>query len=199
MKFKYMLCILCTAFMLTGCAHTSLLSQGAKEDTWTDSGFVTIGHRLTVHNTDNNMTLLENIDVLSADGLYYATWTMGDSEPYENSEGETVDLYDAHLYLLLGEFPAIQDAQDNMNKWITAGESNYEVLSKEEAVCNGQSYTLITYNCISDDNPYAHGISAFATCQNSAVCIELTCRETFEQDLKTLLIDFLNNCTYSDE
>lgn len=199
MKLRRLLSFFCAAFMLTGCAHTSLLSQGTKEDTWADSGFITVGHDLTIQNTDNRMALLENIDVLAADGLYYATFTMGDSEPYENSDGDTVDLYDAHLYLLLGEFKGSQDAQNNMDQWLSAGESNYEVLSKEEITCNGQSYCLITYNCISDSNPYERGVSAFGVYQDSAVCIELTCRENFEEDLKTILIDFLDNCTYSSK
>lgn len=194
-----LLCIFCTAFMLTGCAHASLLSQGTKEDTWSDSGSITVGHDLTIQNADNRMTLSENMDVLAAEGLYYATWTMGDFEPYENSDGDTVDLYDAQLYLLLGEFPDSQDAQNNMDKWLTAGKSNYEVLSEESITCNGQSYCLITYNCISDTNPYDHGVSAFGIYQDNAVCIELTCRENFEEDLRTILIDFLNNCTYGDK
>lgn len=194
-----LLCTFCAAFMLTGCAHASLLSQGTKEDTWADSGSITVGHNLTIQNADNRMTLSENMDVLAAEGLYYATWTMGDFEPYENSDGDTVDLYDAQLYLLLGEFPDNQDAQNNMDKWLTAGKSNYEVLSEESVTCNGQSYCLITYNCISDTNPYDRGVSAFGVYQDNAVCIELTCRENFGEDLKTILIDFLNNCTYGDK
>ncbi|MDE5910537.1 MAG: hypothetical protein K2H52_17680 [Lachnospiraceae bacterium] len=199
MKLKRLLYILCTTFMLTGCAHASLLSQGTKQDTWSNSGFVTVGHNMTIQNTDNQMTLLENIDVLSADGLYYATWTMGDSEPYENSEGDIVDLYDAHLYLLLGEFPSSQDAQENMNKWLTAGKSNYEILSEEEITCSGQSYSLITYNCINETNPYERGASAFGMYQDNAVCIELTCRENFEEDPRDILIHFLDNITYSSQ
>lgn len=197
MKLKYLFCILSAALILTGCAHSSLVSQGTKEDTWTDSGFVTIGHDLTIQNTGSQLTLSENMDVLSAEGLYYATWTMGNSESYENSDGDTVDLYDAQLYLLLGEFPDNQSAQDNMGKWLDAGRSNYEVISEEEVTCNGQSYLLITYNCVSEDNPYARGVSAFGTYQEDALCIELTCRENFEGDIKTILIDFLSNCSYS--
>lgn len=199
MKLKPLLCILCAALMLTGCAHASLLSQETKEDTWADSGFITVGHNLTIQNTGNRLTLLENMDVLSADGLYYATWTMGDSEPYENSEGNTVDLYDAQLYLLSGEFSDSQHAQSNMDKWLTAGKSNYEVLSEEDITCNGQSYSLITYNCINENNPYERGASAFGIYQNNAVCIELTCRENFEEDIRTILIDFLNDCTYGSK
>lgn len=203
MKLKRLFFILCAGLVLTGCAHASLLSQGTKEDTWADSGYITVGHHLTVQNTDNRMDLLENMDVLSADGLYYATFTMGSSEPYENADGDTVDLYDAQLYLLLGEFKDSQDARNNMDMWLTSGKSNYEVLSEEEVICNGQSYSLITYNCTSDSNPFERGVSAFGATEcdgtGTAVCIELTCRENFKDDLKTILIHFLDNCTYDSK
>lgn len=196
LKLKYLLCILCIALILTGCSYTALLSREKKEDTWADSGFLSIGHNLTIQNTDNRLTLLDNMDVLSGEGLYYATWTMGTAEPYENSDGNTVDLYDAQLYLVLGEFQNSTSAKDNMDKWLTAGKNNYEILSEEEITCNGQPYSLITYNCVSENNPYHRGISAFGICGSNAVCIELTCRENFEEDLRDILINFLDNCTY---
>lgn len=193
---KYSLCILCTAFFLTGCT-SSPSPSGESENTWTDSGFITVGNTLTVQNTDNRLNLLNNIDALSADGLYYASWTMGSPEPYENSDGDTVDLYDVQIYLLLGEFPNSDDARDAMGKWLAAGKTNYEILTEEEITCNGQSYAFISYNCIHDDNPYARGVSAFGTRGGNAVCIELTCRENFEEDLKTIMIHFLDGCSYS--
>lgn len=156
-----------------------------------------LGRRcLTVDNTDSRLTLLSNMDALSADGLYYAAWTMGGSEPYENSDGDTVDLYDAQLYFLLGEFKDAETAQNNLNTWLSAGRTNYEILSEENVTCNGQDYLLITYQFIHEDNPYVRGISAFGVFGNHAACIELTCREGFDEDLKTILIDFLNGCTY---
>lgn len=196
MKFKFLLCILSILIMLTGCS-ASLFPEEEKEDTWANSGSITIGHCLTIQNKDNQFSLLDNIDVLSAEGLYYATWATGSREPYVNSEGDTVDLYDAHLYLLLGEYPDSNKAQNNMNKWLDTGKTNYEILKEEDTVCNGQTYHLITYNCISEDNPYDRGISAFGVCHDNAVCIELTCLENFGQDLRTIMINFLNNCTYS--
>lgn len=57
---------------------------------------------------------------LSADGLYYALWTTGNSKKYENSDGETVDLYDAQLYLLLGESKTSEAAAESMENWLTA-------------------------------------------------------------------------------
>ena len=41
--------------------------------------------------------------------------------PYKNSDGDIVDLYDAQLYLLLGEFTSNEKAQDNRNEWIEKG------------------------------------------------------------------------------
>lgn len=197
-QIKYLLITFLIIFTLTGCASSPLLSS-PPETIDTDSDHVVIGHHLTVDNTDNRLTLLSNIDALSADGLYYAAWTMGDSEPYENSDGDTVDLYDAQLYFLLGEFKDAESAQNNVDTWLSAGKANYEILSEENVTCNGQDYLLITYRFTHEDNPYARGVSAFGTFNSDALCIELTCRENFEEDLKAVLLGFLNGCTYEVE
>ncbi|MDE7341241.1 MAG: hypothetical protein K2N80_11905 [Lachnospiraceae bacterium] len=191
----YLFLMLFIIFTLTGCASASTLSSPV-ESLDTDAEYVTIGHHLTVDNTDSRLTLLNNMDALSADGLYYAAWTMGDSEPYENSDGDTVDLYDAQLYFLLGEFKDTEAAQNNMDTWLSAGRTNYEIITEENVTCNSLNYLLITYQFLHDDNPYARGVSAFGVFDNNAACIELTCRENFNEDLKAILIDFLNGCTY---
>lgn len=198
-RFKYVLLIFCISLSFAGCSYVPSLSENDSESIWTDSGAITIGNHLTIQNRDNRLTLLNNIDTLSADGLYYASWCIGDSRPYENSDGDTVDLYDAQLYLLLGEFSGSDEARNAMNQWLAAGKTNYEILSEEENICNGQTYTFITYNCISTDNPYDHGISAFCVNKNNAVCIELTCLKDFPEDLKTILLDFLNGCSFNNE
>lgn len=194
MKLKFLPCLLFIIFLLTGC---SVFPAEEQEDTWTDSGYVTVGHHLTIKNSGNGLSLLNNMDVLSADGLYYAAFTIGDFEPYENSDGDTVNLYDAQFYLVLGEYSNSTNAQNNMNKWLTAAKENYQILSEEEITCNGQPYLLITYRFINEENPYDRGISAFGVSENSAVCLELTCRENFENDLRTLMMDFLDNCTFN--
>lgn len=198
-KFLYPLCMLSIVLTLTGCSYVSSLSQEPLEDTWSNSGFLTIGNVLTVQNADSPLSLLDSKDALSADGLYYAAWTIGDSQPYDNSDGDTVDLYDAQLYLLLGEYPSGEDAQSNMQQWLALGKSNYELLTEEDMTCSGQSYTLITYNCVNADNPYDRGVSAFGVRGSHAVCIELTCMEQFEDDLRDIMINFLNNCSYDTE
>lgn len=192
-KTKHILYILCITALLTGCSIFPSVSAGTTVE---NSEYVTIGSVLTVHNADTRLTLLNNIDTLSADGLYYASWTAGDSEPYENSDGDTVDLYDAQLYLLLGEFKDSDAAQKNMDSWLAAGQTNYDVSTEEDITCNGQSYTMVIYNFVNEENPYSHGVSAFGVYNNYAVCVELTCREKYQEDLQKMLTDFLNNCTY---
>lgn len=197
MTWKVLICIAIVAlFSLAGYYYVSLPVKEEQEDTWSDSGFLKVGSDLTIQNADSRLSLLDSKDVLSANGLYYAAWTMGGSEPYENSEGITVDLYDAQLYLVLGEYKDNEEACKNMVKWLDAAKGNYEVLAEEEISCNEQPYSLLTYNCISESNPYERGISAFGVYDSTAVCIELTCREGFEEDLRTILISFLDNCTY---
>lgn len=192
-KSKYIACILCITASLTGC---SLLPDFSDSNTVTDSEYVTVGGHLTVHNTDTRLTLLNNMDTLSADGLYYASWTAGDSEPYENSDGDTVDLYDAQLYLLMGEFKNSDAAQKNMANWLTTGQTNYDVTDESTITCNGQSYTVITYRFRNEENPYSHGVSAFGVYENLAICVELTCREKYQEDVQEMLTNFLNNCSY---
>lgn len=193
-KLKYAACILCITAILSGCA---VLTSGSENDTTVITKDVQIGGSLTVRNADTRLKLLSNLDTLSADGLYYASWAVGNSEPYENSDGDTVDLYDAQLYLLLGEFKSSDTAQQNMDNWFTAGQTNYNITAEENVTCNGQSYTVVTYNFDNEENPYERGVSAFGVHQNLAVCVELTCRENYQEDLYEMLIDFLNGCTYN--
>lgn len=193
-KLNYISFILYITTVLAGC---SAAPSASGDITAANPDYIAIGSSLIVHNTDTRLTLLDNKDTLSADGLYYAAWTAGDSEPYENSDGDTVDLYDAQLYLLLGEFKNSDAAQQNMNNWLTAGQTNYDVITEDTVTYNEQSYTIITYNFANEENPYSHGVSAFGVHNNLAVCVELTCREDYPEDLQQMLADFLNSCAYN--
>ncbi len=186
--------LLCSMLFLSGCS-----SAPAQKKTAGSDGSVTVGSALEVKNEDKRLTLLDNKDVLAADGLYYAAWTAGNCEPYENKEGDTVDLYDAQLYLLLGEAKSASDAQHDMDTWLAAAKENYEVEKEETTSCSGQDYTLLTYSCKSADTPYDRGVSAFCTNQNLAVCIELTCRSSYSEDLGGMLTGFLNSCHYNTD
>ncbi|MCM1268683.1 MAG: hypothetical protein NC302_12345 [Bacteroidales bacterium] len=171
-------------------------ASGQTADIVTDSVGIAVGTHLTVYNTDERLTLLHNMDTLSADGLYYASWTAGTSKPYENADGDTVDLYDAQLYLLTKECAGAETAQQAMTDWLSAGRSNYAVSKEETLTVGGQPYTVITYRFTREDNPYSHGISAFGVHENTAVCAELTCQETYDEDLSEMLSLFLGSCAY---
>ncbi len=182
------------ALTLTGCSMPDAIDNGTQ--TPENKDHVAVGSRLTVHNTDSRLTLRSNMNTLASDGLYYATWSAGESESYENSDGEIVDLYDAQIYLLLGEHKTADAAQENMDSWLDAGRSNYDVTDEETILCNGQSYTMLTYRFTNEENPYSHGVSAFGIFENCSVCVELTCRESYEEDLSEMLNGFLTGFQY---
>lgn len=199
MKLKRKPCILCLACLLlwlTGCASLSPIEKEAPAG---DSAYTAVGGSLEIRDLDTRLTLRENMDVLSADGLYYASWSVGDSRPYENSDGDTADLYDAQLHLLLGESQSPEKAGESMDSWLATAKSSYEILEEEALTAGGRTYTLLTYSCTGEDNPYARGLSAFGAFEGTAVCVELTCMEEFSEDLRDLLTGFLECCSYSSE
>ncbi len=184
---------LCLLLFLTACSSTP--AEAIDGQKWQED-WVQIGTIIGI-DTPKQLTLLDNKEALAADGLYYATWVTGDSVPYENSDGDTIDLYDAQLYLLASETNDEESAQKNFQTWLASAEDNYEIQSKDTITCNGQTYTMISYNCVSKDSPYDHGVSALGVCGTSAVCAELTCVEGYSEDLTQLLTEFLNNCHYN--
>lgn len=186
---------LSTLLILTGCSLNLLEKAG---DSVENTPYVNIGTCLIVDNTDTDLILLDNQSTLATDGLYYASWGIGNSEPYENSEGDTADLYDAQLYLLLKEAKDETDAENYMETWISAARENYEILEEKEISCNG-NYLQIMYNCNGPDNPFQKGCSVFGVFERNAICIELTCRENFKQDLDTIITNFLNRCSYRED
>lgn len=182
----------CLTLLLTGCSSAPKTAVDGQnwQKTWTR-----VGTNIGI-DTPKQLTLLDNKETLAADGLYYATWVTGGSVPYENSEGDTIELYDAQLYFLTNEATSEKKAHDACDTWLAAARKNYEICTENTITCNGQSYTMITYNCIGKDNPYAHGVSAFGTCGVNAVCAEFTCVENYTEDLEPLLTDVLNGCHY---
>ncbi len=180
---------------LTGCGALPPPEQAADGLKW-DDGWVTVGGVIGV-DAPEGMEPRENNEALAADGMYYATWSIGEGEPYTNEDGDEVQLYDAQVYLLLSGHQSAQDAENDLAQWLDMAEVQYEIGSTEEEAHNGQEFTVITYRFDSEENPYARGASAFGTYRNYAVSVELTCREGFEGDAAQLLGRFLDNCHYA--
>lgn len=190
---RFVLCFICLLMTVTG---RSLTAPALEKEPIENTAFLKISSSLEVNNTDESLILYDYKEALAGDGLYYASWRIGDATPYENSDGDMVDLYDAQLYLLLGEFTSNAKAQENQDAWLERAKSNYEISAEEEIVCDEQAYRMITYTFPDEGSPYDRGISAFGVHENSAVCIELTCQKDFTGDLEAILTEFLGNCTY---
>lgn len=187
MKRNYIICIVFTALLL-GLFLLSLKSKAPS--------VVTLGDHFKVDNTDSRRTLTNHVDTLAPSGLYYASWGLGNVSPYEKEGDEALNLYDAQIYLLFGEYKNGESAAENMQEWLDAARTNYEVVSEEEILFCGRACTKLTYRFAGEDAPYANGISIFGVLDANAFCIELTCRESFADDPETTMDDFLNSCSY---
>lgn len=194
MKKKWLFALSFLLFILIG--GYFILRTAASNQKWpNENGWIKIGNKIAIEPLEK-LTLLENKELLAADGLYYATWVTGNSVPYKNSDGDMINLYDAQLYFLAAETAAKETAAENCSAWLAAAKENYDVQTEDTITYGEQCYTIITYNCIGEDNPYDRGVSAFGAYSTNAVCAEFTCLKNYKEDLILLLTDFLNNCHY---
>ena len=180
---------------LAGCGTVLPPEQAADGNDW-DERWVTVGGVIGV-DTPDGMDQRENNEALSANGMYYATWSIGEGSPYTNADGEDAQVYDAQVYLLLGGYNSEKLAEDTMTQWMDMAALQYDIDETAAQTHNGQEFTAITYTFDSAENPYARGASAFGTYRNFAISVELTCREGFDGDAAQLLGEFLDNCHYA--
>ena len=169
------LCVVALALAAVLCTGCGVKDENLKSDPLVNAdGTAPVGKTLVAPAPPEDFTLLDNKDILAANGLYYASWVNGEPQPYENSEGKTVDLYDAQLTLVVQE--NISDTQT-----LTAA---------------GQEYTVIQFAYQDKSNPYAFGVAAFGQKGTSAIEWELSCQESYTGDALAVLTEFLNGCTY---
>ncbi|MEY8387963.1 hypothetical protein AALC17_11820 [Oscillospiraceae bacterium 38-13] len=193
-KQGWMILCLCGLLCLTGCG-TPAPNTAADGSAW-DESWVTIGNVIGVE-TPEGMTFRENSDALSAKGMYYATWSIGDAAPIVNEDGEDAQIYDAQVYLLLAGYDDTSKAEDTMKEWLDMAYGQYAVDAEAVETCNGQEFTVIIYTYTSETNPYAYGASAYGAYGNYAVSVELSCQENFDGSALEILADFLEHCHYA--
>ena len=184
---------LCLA--LAGCAALPAPERAADGQDWNEE-WIAVGGVVGV-DTPDGITFRENNEALAANGMYYATWSMGEGEPYTNTDGEEATLYDAQVYLLLGGYKSEEEARDAAAQWQEMAQAQYTVGETAEAAYNGQRFSFITYTFDGETNPYAWGASAFGVYRNYAISLELACREGFDGDAEELLAQFLDHCHYA--
>ena len=180
---------------LTGCTSDRPPETAADGSSW-DGGWVTVGGVIGV-DAPEGMAPRENNEALAANGMYYATWSMGEAEPYTNEDGEEVELYDAQVYLLLSGGKSAEEAENTLTQWQELAKQQYVVEETDTQTHNGQEFTVITYSFDSETNPYARGVSAYGVYRNYAVNVELACQEDFDLDPEALMGQFLDNCHYA--
>ena len=194
---KKLLAILALAFGLTAmCGCAKYPSQAADGSPW-DRNWTMLGAVLGVEEPGNGLVLLDNNTALAADDTYLATWASGEAIPYVNADGDDTVLYDAQIYLLLMGCRDQENAQKNVDSWTARTGETYAVTDTRTETFNGQEYTVLTYTCGSDTNPYSRGVSAFAVFQNYAVSVELNCLKEYTGDEAAILTAFLTGCHYS--
>lgn len=194
---KWMLLLLAgpLCLCLTGCGTALPPEKTADGRDW-DESWVTIGGVVGV-DTPEGMDHRENNEALSANGMYYATWSIGEALSYTNEDGEEAQIYDAQVYLLLGGYSSEKLAEDTMTQWKDMAALQYSIDETIAKTYNGQDFTVITYAFDSAENPYARGASAFGTYRSFAISAELICRQDFEGDAAQLLGEFLESCHYA--
>lgn len=180
---------------LAGCTASLPPGKAADGSLWSES-WTTVGNTIGV-DAPEGMTLRGNNEALAGSGMYYAAWSMGESEPYTNEDGEGVELYDAQVHLLLGRYRSGQEAENVLAQWLDRASLQYVIGASVEESHNGVDFTVITYTFESEANPYARGASAFGVYGNCAVSAELTCRAHFDGDAAQLLASFLDGCHYA--
>lgn len=180
---------------LTGCGVALPPEKAADGLDW-DKNWVTVGEIIGV-DTPDGMDHRENNDALAANGMYYATWSIGEGEPYTNADGEEATLYDAQVFLLLGGYKSAEEAENTLAQWTEMASLQYAIDQTTEETYNGQDFTVITYSFDSETNPYARGASAFGVYRNYAISVEFTCCQDYEGDTTQLLTKFMDSCHYA--
>lgn len=192
---QFICCLVALCLLLVGCAQ-SAPEQAADGAAW-DESWTTLGGVLGVEAPGHDLTLQDNKDALSIAGMYLASWTIGEGAPYTNEDGDEVVLYPAQLDVLVYGRKDSAAARQAAEDWTARQAKTYDVTDSGQQTCNGQDYAVFAYTCKSDSNPYARGVSAFGTYKNCAVSVELNCLDSFTEDERTILTDFLNGCHYA--
>lgn len=178
------------ALLLTGCAAQR---EAVRPDWWQGDWF-TVSDILAVVPWDV-FRLDESNDVLSPNGLYYATWVSGEGRQIVSDTGRDATAYDVQVYLLVKECKDEAEVACNIDDWIgresasyTIGKTVYRTLSDEHAT---QEYSILPLLESGEQNPYKTGAAAFAVRGNTAISVELLGNYDDNQQAIDALMQFL--------
>lgn len=195
MKKRFFAVILCAALLvLAGC--TAGVPTEAVDGTPWSADWITLGHVLGVEKPGHGLTLQDD---KAAKKMYYASWSIGEAQPYTTADGNETELYDAQLVFLLKTSNTAKSAQASVDEWLDMAEDVYTVTDTAQQTYNGQEFTVLTYTFPSGINPFTHGVSAFTVYGTCAISAEFSCQDSFEGDASEILADVLEHCHYAAE
>lgn len=192
---KIICCGMILCLLLTGC--TKAAPQKTADGIGWDENWVTLGAILGVEAPGNDLELLDNNEALSIADMYLASWTIGEPVPYVNEDEDEVELYPARLDALVYGRKNEEAARQALEDWSARQAETYNVTGTDTQTCSGQDFTVSTYLCKSETNPYSRGISAFGVYKDYAISVELNCQEDFAGDEVQILLDFLAGCHFA--
>lgn len=195
MKKASLLSFVLAAAALVGLAGCARLPATAADGTPWSKDWITMGNVMGVEQPGHGLTLRDD---KAARQMYYAAWSIGETHPYTNSDGQETSLYDAQLALLLADAGTADAAQNDVDQWLGLAAESYVIGDTVQQTYNGQDFTVLTYT-FPEGEPFDHGVSAFAAFGSHAVSAELACQGTFEEDAGEILADFLEHCHYAQE
>lgn len=181
---------------LSGCMMTSTTeTENAAE---TASYPLSVGDTAQIKDPGDGYTLLDIQDSLTARGLYYAAWGVGEAEDYSDDD-KTIKLYDAQIYMIISTCTEESEAIETVGEWESTARGSYDVTEESEVTyqLNDTSLdmTMISYTYPEDlDNPCDYGMSVYGTDGTTAICVEISCRNQWDGDGEKLIETFLNLC-----
>lgn len=183
---------------LAGCSMPTPPPAEAADGTPWNEDWVTVGGAVGV-DAPEALTLLQNTDTISSNQMAYATWSMGEAEPYTTKNDEETEIYDAQLFVLLAKRESAEQARATMDEWQGMIGDMYDVAASDDVDLGGQEFHVITYTYLSQETPYTAGASAFALFGNYAMNVEITARGAAADDPRALLTEFLETFHYAGE
>ena len=182
------------------CACQSYPSTDTQGNAWQEDWTI-LGRVVGVEDPGHGLVPLENPVVLTGSDTYYATWSMGEPEPFTNEEGKETDLYEAQVYMLVygNDEKKGEDPASTIKDWMDREKESYEILEEREVTVADMTYTVLDYRVLSDSNPYSRGASAFAVFGDYSINVEFSERDLCSEDPDQVLEDFLSACHYNSE
>ena len=191
---KTTLCImLCTILLLLTACGAKGPTVAADGTPWSED-WIMVGSKMGVEDPGADFTLR---DMKGARRMYFTAWSVGEARPYTNAQGETSNVYDAQLVLLLTEASSAQSAQVSVDEWLALAGENYDLIDTTQQTLAGQEFTVVTYRFPDRAGAYARGASAFAVYGTSAISAEFACQDSYEGDPAEILTGFLEHCHYA--